>query len=160
MHAQCVDHNSKKKQASDAMDGAKDVRLFLRKVRSSKAFVLTVINLAVFSLCSMLQFSQCEILTPSASADAYLYALIIPVLPFALVERVQLHQDEVQLWIGILLAAYGAGLLVGSRKSRSPCPSCVLSLFCSSNNNPKRLLHGLPIVVIPVKGLTSGDWSP
>ena len=27
MHAQCVDHDSKKKQASDAMDGAKDVRL-------------------------------------------------------------------------------------------------------------------------------------
>ena len=46
-----------------------------------------------------------------------MYALIIPVLPFALLERVQIHEDEVQQWIGILLAAYGAGLLVGSRKS-------------------------------------------
>lgn len=60
---------------------------------------------------------------PRVSADAYLYALIIPVLPFALIERVRLHEDEVQRWIGILLVAYGAGLLVGSRKS---CPS-----FCS-----------------------------
>lgn len=57
-----------------------------------------------------------NLLTPHASADAYLYALIIPVLPFALVERVHLHEDEVQQWIGILLAAYGAGLLIGSRK--------------------------------------------
>ena len=56
------------------------------------------------------------ILTQDPPADAYLYALIIPVLPFALVERVQLRQDDVQSWIGILLAAYGAGLLVGSRK--------------------------------------------
>ena len=53
---------------------------------------------------------------PHVSADAYLYALIIPVLPFALIERVHLHEDEVQQWIGILLAAYGAGLLIGSRK--------------------------------------------
>ena len=48
--------------------------------------------------------------------EAYLYGLIIPVLPFALVDRVNLHPSEVQQWIGILLGAYGAGLLVGSRK--------------------------------------------
>lgn len=52
-----------------------------------------------------------------------MYALIIPVLPFALVERVQIHHDDVQQWIGILLAAYGAGLLVGSRKF--PIASCI-----------------------------------
>ena len=57
-----------------------------------------------------------ETLIPHHPADAYMYALIIPVLPFALLERVQIHEDEVQQWIGILLAAYGAGLLVGSRK--------------------------------------------
>ena len=57
-----------------------------------------------------------QALTKYSPADAYMYALIIPVLPFALVERVQIHKDEVQQWIGILLAAYGAGLLLGSRK--------------------------------------------
>lgn len=68
---------------------------FLIELRSSKLFVYTVINLAVFT-------------------DAYIYGLIIPVLPFALVERVKLHPDEVQQWIGLLLAAYGAGLIIGA----------------------------------------------
>lgn len=78
------------------MDDAKQSQPFLSKIRSSKAFILTVVNLAVFT-------------------DAYLYALIIPVLPFALVERLHFQDDDdVQRWIGILLAAYGAGLLVGS----------------------------------------------
>ena len=67
-------------------------------IRSSKYFVYTVINLAVFT-------------------DAYVYGLIIPVLPFALVERLQLHEDEVQRWIGILLAAFGGGLIIGARES-------------------------------------------
>ena len=71
---------------------------FLIELRSSKLFVYTVINLAVFT-------------------DAYLYGLIIPVLPFALVERVKLQPDEVQRWIGLLLAAYGAGLIIGARES-------------------------------------------
>ncbi len=77
---------------------------FLHSVRSSILFIYIVINLAVFT-------------------DAYLYGLIIPVLPFALVERVNLREDEVQKWIGILLAAYGAGLIVGSRESFLTYPS-------------------------------------
>ena len=75
---------------------------FLTELRSSKLFIYTVINLAVFT-------------------DAYLYGLIIPVLPFALVQRVKLHPDEVQRWIGLLLAAYGAGLIIGARESHSLC---------------------------------------
>ena len=71
---------------------------YLTELRSSKLYIYTVINLAVFT-------------------DAYLYGLIIPVLPFALVERVKLQQDEVQRWIGLLLAAYGAGLIIGARES-------------------------------------------
>ena len=68
--------------------------------RSSKIFIYIVVNLAVFT-------------------DSYIYGLIIPVLPFALVERVDVPEHEVQQWIGILLAAYGAGLIVGSRESNS-----------------------------------------
>ena len=87
------------------------------------------------------------------SADAYLYALIIPVLPFALVERVQLREEDVQQWIGILLAAYGAGLLIGSRKL-----SLLLGFVFrrSPIDAMKQLRDGLRIAVIPVKVLTSG----
>lgn len=70
-----------------------------RDFRSSKYFIYTVVNLAVFT-------------------DAYLYGLIIPVLPFALTEVANVPEIDVQWWIGILLATYGAGLLFGSRK----CP--------------------------------------
>ncbi|KAL6715401.1 hypothetical protein ACLMJK_006362 [Lecanora helva] len=67
----------------------------LAGVRSSKLFVYIVVNLAVF-------------------IDAYIYGLIIPVLPFALVERTNLPENQVQQWIGILLAAYGGGMIIGS----------------------------------------------
>ncbi len=79
------------------MGGHDNSNRFLGRIRSSKPFTYTVVNSAVFT-------------------DAYIYGLIIPVLPFALVERVHLPESEVQEWIGILLGAYGAGLMVGSRK--------------------------------------------
>ena len=68
--------------------------------RSSNVFIYIVINLAVFT-------------------DAYIYGLIIPVLPFALTEVVKVDQTDMQWWIGALLAAYGVGLLVGARKCRT-----------------------------------------
>ena len=68
-----------------------------QQYRSSKWFIYLVINIAVFT-------------------DAYLYGLIIPVLPFALTEHVHVPLDEVQRWIGILLGSYGAGLLFASRE--------------------------------------------
>ena len=69
----------------------------LQAIRSSKWFIYIVVDLAVFT-------------------DSYLYGLIIPVLPFALTEYVHVPAAEVQEWIGVLLGAYGAGLLVGSRR--------------------------------------------
>ena len=69
----------------------------LHDLRSSKLFIYTVVNLAVFT-------------------DSYLYGLIIPVLPFALVDLIHLDGSNVQRWIGILLGAYGAGLIIGSRE--------------------------------------------
>ncbi len=69
--------------------------------RSSRVFVYIVVNLAVFT-------------------DAYFYGVIIPVLPFALTDVVKVDESDVQWWIGVLLAAYGAGLLVGSRTCNVP----------------------------------------
>ncbi|KAI9758717.1 MAG: hypothetical protein M4579_002892 [Chaenotheca gracillima] len=46
--------------------------------------------------------------------DIFLYAVIVPVIPFALTDRIGVPQDEAQHWVSILLAVYGAALLAGS----------------------------------------------
>jgi MFS family permease len=67
----------------------------LLHLRSSKAFILTAICVAVFT-------------------DIFLYAIIVPVVPFSLITRAHVDPSSVQSWISILLAVYGAALLVGS----------------------------------------------
>ena len=61
-------------------------------VRSSYWFILSTICIAVFT-------------------DIFLYGLIVPVLPFALTERAGVPAEDVQHWISVLLAVYGAALL-------------------------------------------------
>lgn len=39
---------------------------------------------------------------------------MVPVFPFALTERADIHEDDVQTWVSIFLAVYGAALLVAS----------------------------------------------
>ncbi|TDZ26285.1 putative MFS-type transporter [Colletotrichum orbiculare MAFF 240422] len=46
--------------------------------------------------------------------DVFLYGVIVPVVPFALESRLSIAQDKVQFWVSILLAVYGAALLVSS----------------------------------------------
>jgi MFS family permease len=64
-------------------------------VRSSKLFILTTICIAV-------------------ATDTFLYGMIVPVIPFALSSRVGVAQSSLQSWNSILLACYGAALLVCS----------------------------------------------
>lgn len=65
------------------------------KYRSSSTFILITICVAVFS-------------------DIFLYAVIVPVIPFALRTRVGIPEEDIQHWVSVLLAVYGAALLVGS----------------------------------------------
>lgn len=67
----------------------------LLRLRSSKAFILTTICIAVFT-------------------DIFLYGLIVPVIPFSLESRAHVAPPSVQSWVSILLAVYGAALLVCS----------------------------------------------
>lgn len=67
---------------------------FLR-LRSSKAFILTTICVAVFT-------------------DVFLYGIIVPVVPFSLISRANVAPSSVQSWVSVLLSVYGAALLVGS----------------------------------------------
>ncbi|KAL8830915.1 MAG: hypothetical protein Q9170_005517 [Blastenia crenularia] len=63
--------------------------------RSSRWFILTTICTAVFT-------------------DIFLYGIIVPVIPFALTKRAHVAQEDVQHWVSVLLAVYGAALLASA----------------------------------------------
>ncbi|KAG9235842.1 MFS transporter-like protein [Amylocarpus encephaloides] len=65
------------------------------KFRSSKAFITATIAIAVFT-------------------DIFLYSVVVPVLPFALTERANVNETDVQKWTSVFLSVYGAALAVGS----------------------------------------------
>jgi MFS family permease len=48
------------------------------------------------------------------SVDIFLYGIIVPVLPFALNARASVAEEDIQTWISIFLAVYGAALLIAS----------------------------------------------
>lgn len=92
----------------------------LLKFRSSRAFIITTITLAIFT-------------------DLFLYGVIVPVLPFALESRSHVPHESLQKWTSILLAVYGAGLLV-----TSPIAGYLADRF---NNRKGPLLLGLIALV-------------
>lgn len=68
----------------------------LHALRASNSFTVFVVCVAVFS-------------------DVLLQNLVVPVLPYALEERVGLTDDaDVQRWNSILLAAFGMTFMLGS----------------------------------------------
>ncbi|RPA97524.1 MFS general substrate transporter [Choiromyces venosus 120613-1] len=84
--------------------------------RSSRGFIVTAMSLAVFT-------------------DIFLYGLVVPVFPFALEKRANIPHDDVQRWVSVLLAVYGAGLFIAS-------PVCGYLADISSNRRSS-LLFGL-----------------
>ena len=68
--------------------------IFLRS-RSSKTFIVLTVSTAIFT-------------------DIFVYAIVVPVLPFALTTRASIDPDKIQTWISIFLAVYGAALLTGA----------------------------------------------
>lgn len=76
--------------------------MFLHSIRASKTFTIFVVCVAVF-------------------ADVLLQNLVVPVLPYALGERVGLtNEADVQRWNSFLIAAFGAAWTSGS------CTYCLL----------------------------------
>ena len=79
--------------------------MFLHSIRASRTFTIFVVCVAVF-------------------ADVLLQNLVVPVLPYALGERVGLtNEAEIQRWNSVLIAAFGAAWTSGS------CTYCLLVLF-------------------------------
>lgn len=74
--------------------------MLAQELRSSKAFAIFVVGLAIFT-------------------DTLLLNLILPMLPYALHSRIGLPESDVQRWNSILLASYGGALIPGCRKSNT-----------------------------------------
>src|SRR5690348_3501456 len=68
--------------------------VWARSIRESKAFTLIVVCIAIFS-------------------DVFTYGILVPVVPFALTERLGVHDADVQKWNSILLGVLGVAILVG-----------------------------------------------
>ncbi|EOA91318.1 uncharacterized protein SETTUDRAFT_152445 [Exserohilum turcica Et28A] len=68
---------------------------FMLQYRSSDAFIIGTVSLAVFT-------------------DMFLYGVIVPVIPFAIGSRSHVEETRVQYWVSVLVAVYGASLLVCS----------------------------------------------
>ncbi|KAG6007936.1 hypothetical protein E4U21_005297 [Claviceps maximensis] len=52
--------------------------------------------------------------TTAVFTDIFPYAVIVPVLPFALTKQAGVPEDKVQLWISISLATFGAAILASA----------------------------------------------
>lgn len=77
------------------LSGSKSSPPILLNIRSSKTFIVFTVSTAVFT-------------------DIFLYAIVVPVLPFALTERAHVEPSSTQTWISIFLAVYGAAQLMAS----------------------------------------------
>ena len=73
--------------------GSADRPPTLLAARTSTAFITTTVAFAIFT-------------------DVFVYGIIVPVIPFALTERAGIQESDIQYWTSILLAVYGAALLV------------------------------------------------
>ncbi|KAI4171968.1 MAG: hypothetical protein LQ343_003877 [Gyalolechia ehrenbergii] len=122
--------------------------------RSSRWFILTTICTAVFT-------------------DIFLYGIIVPVIPFALTKRARIAEDDVQHWVSVLLAVYGAALLASapicgyladkSTSRRLPLLIGLLALagatlmLCFGNNIgvlvAGRILQGISAAIVWTVGL-------
>ncbi|KAK0507485.1 hypothetical protein JMJ35_010008 [Cladonia borealis] len=68
---------------------------WLLQFRSSNGFILATVCVAIFT-------------------DAFLYGVVVPVLPFSLRERSGVPEDQVQWWNSFIFAVFGAAILIGS----------------------------------------------
>ncbi|KAK5989068.1 putative MFS-type transporter C18.02 [Cladobotryum mycophilum] len=125
------------------------------RFRSSPLLIITTISYAIFT-------------------DLFLYAVVVPVMPFTLTNRIGIPEHQVQIWVSISLAAYAGAILVGSpfcgymadRTQNRKIPLLigvvilVLStlLLCLSHNIPMlligRIFQGLSTSVTWPVGLT------
>ncbi|KAG9230850.1 major facilitator superfamily domain-containing protein [Amylocarpus encephaloides] len=74
---------------------ASPTKPWLLEYRSSDRFILATVCVAIFT-------------------DAFLYGVVVPVLPFSLRERSGVLEGEVQWWTSFIFAIFGAAIIIGS----------------------------------------------
>ena len=80
--------------------------MFAHSFRASKTFTTLVVSFAVFT-------------------DILIQNLVVPILPYVLHTRVGLNdENNIQRWTSVLLAAFGAVLMIGCRE----CPRCCMQV--------------------------------
>ena len=75
--------------------------MLARSFRASKSFALLVVCIAVVS-------------------DVFTYGIIVPVMPFALTERLSVPESDIQKWTSVLLGVLGIAILIGSSTHTLP----------------------------------------
>ena len=99
--------------------------------RSSALFIITTVGIGLFT-------------------DLFLFGIVVPILPFLLVDRIHLPQDQVQGYVSGLLAAYaGASVLF------SPVAGIIADRYSKSRQLP--FLLGLLALVLATVLLALGQ---
>ena len=75
--------------------------MLFHEYRASKSFALIVVCIAVFT-------------------DVFVYGLVVPVMPFALTQRLGVQEADVQMWNSILLGTLGVAVIIGASTSWPP----------------------------------------
>lgn len=105
--------------------GAKQRRVVVGLVESRPRQEANIAGVPFFQdfhhLCHVLVCLYCELENrldrrtrtcfADSRKDVFLYGIIVPVIPFALQDRVHVAQAETQHWVSVLLAVYAAALL-------------------------------------------------
>lgn len=76
------------------LEQKKDAEPVMLSFRCSKFFIILTISLSIYTVGLPKTSSQSSILTLISTQDIFLYAVIVPVIPFALRERVHVPDDE------------------------------------------------------------------
>ncbi|KAF2432439.1 MFS amine transporter [Tothia fuscella] len=122
---------------------------FAQEYRVSKQFTLLVVCIAIFT-------------------DVFVYGLVVPVMPFALTQRLGVKEEDVQIWNSVLLGVLGFAIVIGAlgfgylsdhiSNRRLPFTAGLLALgsstvlFALSTNIPTlliaRFLQGLATAIV------------
>lgn len=101
--------------------------------RASTVFIITVVGVGIFT-------------------DLFLYAIVVPVFPFLLRDRLGIPDDKIQIYVSMLLGVFGASSFLFS-----PVAGFIADKI---SNRQKPFLAGLLALLLSTLGLAVGQNIP